>query len=189
MTGGEYLLGLILIITGLAISDMVVSLHAILLKRQLVKWDWLALMAAAYVFLMIVNSWGVSFKSWNFPDVNPPLWQFLELLGQIIPLYLAARASLPDEVPDEGVDLARHYASISRYLWAAVATTLILYLVGLAFGRGAIIPAIELNWGVVAQLALILPLIAFGNRKLHAICVPLVMLLFSIDHLTVPMFG
>ena len=61
MSGGGYLLGLILVITGLAISDLIVSLHGVLMNRHKVKWDWLALLAAAYIFLMIVNSWESAF--------------------------------------------------------------------------------------------------------------------------------
>ena len=114
MSGGEYLLGLILVITGLALSDMVISLHCLLLNRAKVKWDWLALLAAAYIFVMIVNSWGISFQTFRDDSVNPTLWQFLELLGQIVPLYLAARAALPDDVGSKGADLAAHYARVSR---------------------------------------------------------------------------
>lgn len=189
MSGGEYLLGLILIITGLAITDIVVSLHGILLNRDKVKWDWLALLATAYIFLMIVNSWGLSFQAFNSEKVNPPLWQFLELLGQIIPLYLAARASLPDHLPDDGVDLAAHYARVSRYFWSAIAATLVLYLVGAMFHTGTIIPAIEERLGAAAQLLLIVPLIVSSARRVHSVFVPLVVAVFCYDHLTVPLFG
>lgn len=190
MSGGEYLLGLILIITGLAISDMVVSLHGVLLNRRVVKWDWLALLATAYIFLMIVNSWGISFQAFASDEVNPPLWQFLELLGQIIPLYLAARASLPDQVPAKGVDLAAHYASVSRYFWTAIALTLTLYLIGVSFGREAFIPVLQEKWGAAAQLALMVPLIVFPTRRsLHRILVPAVVVVFCIDHITGRLFG
>jgi hypothetical protein len=187
--GGEYLLGLILIISGLAISDLVVSLHGVLLNAKRVKWDWLALLAAAYIFLMIVNSWGLSFQSFRGDDVNPPLWQFLELLGQIIPLYLAARAVLPDQVPSEGIDLAEHYASVSLYFWSAVAVTLVLYLAGAMFNYGTVIPVIADRLGATAQLLLMVPLIAFRSRRLHAIIVPLIFAVFCFDHLTGRLFG
>jgi hypothetical protein len=190
VSGGEYLLGLILIITGLAICDMVASLHSLLLNRRLVKWDWLALLAAAYIFLMIVNSWGLSFQTFNRDDVNPPLWQFLELLGQIIPLYLAARAILPDQMPDEGIDLAAYYVSVSRYFWAAIALTLILYLIGgsVFYGEAAA-AAIRQRFGAILQLVLILPLVAFPWRRLHLLVVPVIVAIFCYDHLTVRLFG
>lgn len=190
MNGGEYLLGLILIITGLAICDMVASLHLVLLKRREVKWDWLTLLTAAYIFLMIVNSWGLSFQAFNRNDVNPPLWQFLELLGQIIPLYLAARASLPDQVPDGGIDLADHYASISRYFWGAIALTLILYLIGgsVFYGEAAA-AAVRQRFGAILQLVLILPLVVFPWRRLHVLIVPVIVAIFCYDHLMVRLFG
>lgn len=190
MSGGEYLLGLILIITGLAISDLVVSLHGVLLHRARVRWDWLAMLAAAYIFLMIVNSWGISFQSFNSDSVNPPLWQFLELLGQIIPLYLAARAALPDEVPSEGIDLAHHYAHASSYFWTAIATTLLLYLIGSSFqSSGGIAANLATKIGSIVQLALMVPLILVRSRRLHVIVVPLVVLVFCYDHLTGRLFG
>jgi hypothetical protein len=189
MSGGGYLLGLILVITGLAISDLIVSLHGVLMNRRNVKWDWLALVAAAYIFLMIVNSWGVSFRAFKGDDVNPPLWQFLELIWQIIPLYLAARAALPDSVPGEGVNLAAHYASVSRYFWTAIGLTLLLYLVGVSFYLGAVVPVVREDWGAVAQLVLITMLIVFTRRDVHRIIVPLVTLLLCVDHLMQPLFG
>jgi len=190
MSGGEYLLGLILIITGLAISDMVVSLHSVLLNRHKVKWDWLALLAAAYIFLMIVNSWGISFQTFRGEEVNPPLWQFLELLGQIIPLYLAARAVLPDEVGSKGSDLAAHYARVSRYFWTAIATTLLLYLIGSSVvASDGVVANLEAKWGTVAQLLLILSLIIVPARRFHAIVLPLILAVFCFDHLTVRLFG
>ena len=189
MSGGGYLLGLILVITGLAISDLIVSLHGVLMNRRKVKWDWLALLAAAYIFLMIVNSWGVSFRAFKGDDVNPPLWQFLELIWQIIPLYLAARAALPDNVPPEGVDLAAHYASVSRYFWTAIALTLALYLIGVSFYRGAILSVLVEDWGAVAQLILTTVLALVTRRDLHRIGVPVVIVLLCVDHLMQPLFG
>jgi len=190
MSGGEYLLGLILIITGLAISDMVVSLHGVLLNRSKVKWDWLAMFAAAYIFLMIVNSWGISFQTFRGDDVNPPLWQFLELLGQIIPLYLAARAVLPDEVGSKGADLAAHYAKISRYFWTAIATTLLLYLIGSsAVATDGVVANLEAKWGTVAQFMLIVSLIIVPMRRFHELVVPLIFAIFCYDHLFVRLFG
>ena len=189
MSGGGYLLGLILVITGLAISDLIVSLHGVLMNRRKVKWDWLALLAAAYIFLMIVNSWGVSFRAFKGDDVNPPLWQFLELIWQIIPLYLAARAALPDNIPAEGVDLANHYAAICRYFWSAIAITLLLYLIGVTFYRGALMPVLREDWGAAAQLLLIAVLITTCRRDVHRIVVPAVFVLLCFDHLMRPLFG
>ena len=47
MSGAEFIVGLLTIVTGLAICDMIVSLHGLLVNRRHIKWDWLALVSAA----------------------------------------------------------------------------------------------------------------------------------------------
>ena len=189
MDSSNYLLGLFVIITGLAIADIVVSLHGILLNRRIVKWDWLAILAAVFVFLVVVVSWGIMFRAWHQPNVNPTIWAFLVTLGQIIPLYLAARASLPDQVPAEGIDLADHYAHVSRYFWSAIAVSYGLFLAAVTYNRSAGEDPLATRWNGLAQLILMLVLIAFPQRRVHAIVVPLIMVLFVFDHLTGRLLG
>jgi hypothetical protein len=189
MDGSNYLLGLFVIITGLAIADIIVSLHGLLLDRRVVRWDWLAMLAAIFIFLLIVVSWGLSFRAWHQQDANPTIWAFLVTLAQFIPLYLAARASLPDQVPAEGVDLAQHYAYVSRYFWSAIAITYGLYSLAVLYDRWSLEAFIQTRWNGTAQLILMIVLIAFPQRKLHAIVVPTIMALFVFDHLTGRLLG
>ena len=189
MDASNYLLGLFVIITGLAISDIILSLHGVLLNRRVVKWDWLAMAAPVFIFLLIVVSWGLSFRAWHRPDANPTIWAFLVTLAQFIPLYLAARASLPDQVPPEGVDLAAHYSYVSRYFWSAVALTYGLYLLAVVTTRPLSEAVLEERWNGAIQLILMLVLIAFPQRRLHAIIVPIIMILFVFDHLTGRLLG
>jgi hypothetical protein len=128
MLSGDFAIGLMTIITGLAIADLVISTHGLLMNRRRVRWDWLALLAAFLIFLLIVSSWGISYKTMGNQMINPPLWLFVIGLSQIIPLYLAARAALPDSVDDKGVDLAAHYAGIRRYFWGSVAFTYAMFV-------------------------------------------------------------
>ena len=186
MTAGEYVLGLMLIISGLAISDMIVSLHGLLLDRRKVKWDWLALGAALYILLVVINSWGISFRAFNRADEHLRLWSFLLVLLQIIPLYLAARASLPDQVSEE-TNLERHYAAVSRYFWTSIALSFAIYLV-IGFREGPFMQNMRSEWTAAAQFGLMLVLIAYPARKLHALLLPLMFLLFSVGHLTKPLF-
>jgi hypothetical protein len=189
MDGSNYLLALFVIITGLAISDLIVSLHGVLLNRRVVKWDWLGLLVPLFIFLLIIASWGISFQSWHRPDVNPAIWSFVFTLAQFIPLYLAARAALPDDVPAKGVDLAEHYAHVSRYFWSAVAVTYALYLVAVLYDRPSLADFLEARWNGIVQLILMLILIALPQRRLHAILVPAIFLLFVFDHLTGRLLG
>ena len=189
MDGSNYLLGLFVIITGLAVADIVVSLHNILLNRSVVRWDWLALLAAIFIFLLIIVSWGLSFRSWHQSDSNPTIWAFILTLGQIIPLYLAARASLPDELPSDGVDLAAHYAHVSRYFWSAIAITYGLYLAVVIFSHPITMDVVRARSNGTAQFILMLVLIAFQQRRVHQIVVPIMMVLFVFDHLTGRLLG
>ena len=189
MAGGEYLLALLAIITGLAISDMVVSLHGLLLNRRLVKWDWLTLMSAAFIFILIVNSWGISFRSFNQDGVSPPLWMFLITLWQIIPFYLAARAVLPDQVRvGDEVDLAGHYAFISRYFWAAISLSAVNFLALLVAYNGLRF-IIDGAWGTVLALPLMASLIIWPDRRLHRILVPILLAFLCVRALPTPLLG
>jgi hypothetical protein len=188
MTSGEFAIGLMTIITGLAIADLVISLHGLLMHRRKVRWDWLAVIAALYVFLLIVSTWGIYFRNLANQQIEPPLWLFAIYLGQAITMYLAARASIPDEVSAEGVCLADHYARISRYFWAALALT---YLIYLGFSLASTGPGHMLGpyLSPVAQLVMMLVLTAIPSRRVHALLVPLIFLLFCYDHLMSPMFA
>ena len=158
------------------------------MDRRRVRWDWLATLAAIYIFLLIVSSWGISFRTLGNKSINPYLWLFVVGLSQIIPLYLAARASLPDAVGDQGVSLADHYARISRYFWASVAFTYAIYL-GYAVYTARLSDFTHGYWSPTAQLLLMLVLIAVRRRRVHALLVPLIFLLFCYDHVDRPMFG
>jgi hypothetical protein len=188
MTSGDFAVGLSTIITGLAITVILAALHGLLVNRRKVKWDWVAVLAAVYVFMLIVGSWGVSFRTLGNRSINPPLWVFLLLLGEIIPMYLAARAVLPDQLLDEGVNLGSHYALVSRYLWASVAVSFILYLAW-GFAKLGLTQQMQQQWLVIAQVLAIMPLIVFGNRRVHELLVPVVFLLFCVHHLNEPLFA
>jgi len=188
MTSGDFAIGLSTIITGLAITVMLASLHALLTNRRKVKWDWVALLAAFYVFILIVGSWGVSFKTLGNRSINPPLWLFLVMLGEIIPLYLAGRAALPDQLLDEGVNLGAHYALVSRYLWSSVAFSYVLFLAW-GFAKSGGIGELQQEWLVLAQVMVIIPLILFRQRRVHELLVPVVLLLFCFHHLNEPLFA
>ena len=188
MSSGDYTIGLMTIITGLAIADMVASMHGLLMNRAKVGWDWLAMLAAIFIFMLIVSSWGISFRTMGNVNINPPLWLFVLGLSQIVPLYLAARASLPDAVGEDGVSLAEHYARIRRYFWGSVAFT---YAMFVAYGMYVLGPrGLSLTYlSPAAQLVMIVLLIALPSRRLHALLVPVILALFCYNHLLSPMFS
>ena len=188
MLSGDYAIGLLTIITGLAIADVVVSLHLLLVNRARVRWDWLAMVATVLIVLLITVIWGISYQNMGNRQFNPPVWHFAARLAQIVPMYLAARAILPDEVGKGEVVLADHYAAVSRYFWASIAVT---YLIYLAFNLAHDGPASLLGYYLApaVQLTMMLVLILVQRRGVHVLLVPVIFAWFCYDHLAKPMFG
>ena len=114
MSADEYVLGLMLVISGLAITDMVASLHVVLLHRRSIKWDWLALTAAAYILLVIVNSWGISFRAFNRGEDQLQLWSFVLCFANL-PLSWPREPRFRSKAR---VGTWRTYAFVCRYLWS-----------------------------------------------------------------------
>jgi len=115
MTPFEYSLVLVTIIVGLAIADMLESLHRLLRSRTSIRWHWLPLVAALLVLLTLVQFW------WGFYRLGrTEVWSqygaFLLLLLQLVLMFLLACAALPDN-ERERVDLREYYEHNRRYFW------------------------------------------------------------------------
>ena len=178
MSGTDYILGLMTIVTGLAVTDMIISLHGLLMNRRLVTWDWLALLAAAFVFLLIINTWRMIYVAFEGSVKGPAIWIFLMILTPTICLYLAARAALPDNVVvGQPFDLREHYDFVDRYLWSALS---VLYGVVILMGGltlimqgGALSGQGDMFLAGLIGFPFVLALAIWPNRKLHRIVVPL----------------
>ena len=188
MDPAEYILALLAIISGLAISDMVISLHGLLANRRNVRWDWLTLLAALFVFLLIVSSWGVSYRAFDELPFGPWVWEFVLTLCQLIALYLAARAILPDEVRrSEQIDLADHYAFVSRYFWGSLSVTYGLYLMFAAMLGG--VERLPAYWQTIVALAAVIALAIWSDRRLHRLVVPALLALMCVSTLPNRLLG
>lgn len=176
VSGTDYILGLLTIVTGLAVSDMVVSLHGLLINRRLVKWDWLALLSAAFVFLLIINSWRVTYVAFEGSVKGPHIWIFLLILAPMISLYLAARAALPDRVElGKPFDLGEYYEFVDRYLWSAIAVLygLVVMMAALRFVTRGLDAEGDMYLAGLIGFPLTLALAIWPHRKLHRILVPI----------------
>ena len=175
MRTNEYVLSLMAIISGLAITDLISSLHRLLRARQRVRWDWLPLLVAVFAGMALTVSWFISWQVNKVQDYNPTLWRFFFLtLGQLVPLYLAAAAALPDEVPAAGLDLKQFYADNCRYIWGAFTAMMVMFIITgsvlqLTRGeyRGAALNVVRTPFLLPTLLLAIVP-----NRRLHSILVP-----------------
>ncbi len=120
MSAFEYILPLVSVLVGLAIADMVVSLHRLLRARKRVRWDWLSLTTALLAVLLVLEFWWRFFAAQSNPFYET-LGGFLLLAIQLVILFLLNASALPDRVPDEGLDLSAFYLDNASYFWTLYA--------------------------------------------------------------------
>lgn len=113
----EYLAAFVTIVLAVAITDMIQSTHRLIRGRKRVKWDILPLIFAAIVAATIVAEF---FSLWATFAVTEITFLRLMWILLIPTLYaLLAYSVLPDEVPEEGLDLRRFYSS-ERRSWVVI---------------------------------------------------------------------
>jgi hypothetical protein len=118
MTTPAHIETFISIVVGLALSDVAHSLHRMLRAGRRVRWDLLTPLAALLVTCSVVNTW------WTLDLVFShavTFAAFLPNLGSLVLLFLLASATLPDQVPAEGLDLKAYYLENRTYFWGLFA--------------------------------------------------------------------
>lgn len=115
----QYLAAFITIMLAIALTDLLMSLHRLIIACRSVRWSVLPLIAASYVFVSVVSEF---FSIWVVADV-PQVSFFYLLLLVIVPslIALAAFTVLPDHVPNEGLDLWQVYIQNHVYLYVTLA--------------------------------------------------------------------
>lgn len=117
MTVREYVSVFVSIIIGLAAADLLISFHRLIRVDARVKWYWLVPAIAVYVLLVIVNFWWGTY--WQFAQVRSlSMGEFVPTLLSAITLFLLAAAVLPDEVPEDSIDLKAWYLKNAGHIWA-----------------------------------------------------------------------
>ena len=142
----EFALGLYSVLIGLAIADIAGSVHRLARRKDAVRWDPLALLAAGYALLLSIGMW---FDLWGVRNVlaTRHFFFYLCMIALLFVLFLIAAASLPDD-PERENDLRRFYLTNRRYFWLMVALFQLCYLwfgiffaVGLLERLGPTVPA------------------------------------------------
>jgi hypothetical protein len=99
-------------VVGLAIADLATSLHRLLRHRKMVRWDWVAPLAALLALMELFNLWW-RWRGFAGATVGAVAPYFVAL----ILLYLTASVTLPDEVPERGLDLGIYFDENRSYFW------------------------------------------------------------------------
>lgn len=150
------------IILGVAVAFELGNLNQ-LIRSDKVKWHWAQALFALLVLLTITAFWWMIARQ---PEGEISLARFLPVMFVLVLLTLLAAASLPDKIPDEGLDLANYYMSQRRYQWGlflmimaplGINWLIVLARRGEGFGYvvangwGEVVPMLAITWLIFAN--------------------------------------
>ena len=116
------------------ITDLFLSFHKLIMAGKKVKWHWLPLLAAWYIFLIILYNW------WDLISIED-ITEWMNILffiayGHLLLLiYLAVSTVLPDVAEKKEVDLRNYYFENHRYFWGLM-TAVVLLSISIGFFKG-----------------------------------------------------
>lgn len=173
----EYVLTFISIIVGLGVADLLISLQRLLRARARVRWDWAAPATAAAVLMLNVMIW------WSLYDPKGQtltIGAFVPVLVQLVLLFLLTCATLPDEVPAEGISLRDYYAGNRAFVWtlfsAVLGWTLLIGVVRMGVAGASWAHIVDSRLADVLVLALMVSMALVKARWWHALVLGLLML-------------
>lgn len=175
MTYFEYAAIYFGIIVGLALANILTSLHKLIEAGPRVRWGWTAPVSAAYAATLTINEfWYLWLGQRHEPLRTILTWYPLAVAFAL--LFLMCAAALPDDAAEGEVDLARYYIENRKRFWgfsvALHAFNLVSWAVRCA-ESGAILQFFHANAGPIlinaAELALSLTLVFVRAKWWHAL--------------------
>jgi hypothetical protein len=125
MTVSEYVMAFVTIMLGLAITDLLVSLHKLLRAWRRVKWDWLTPLFALLMLFAALIFWWLCFE-WFRGVRSLSILEFLPRLAFLAINVLMIVSALPDEVPEKGINLREFYLESRLHIWSLVTIGFVL---------------------------------------------------------------
>jgi hypothetical protein len=186
MTRFEYAAIFYGIIVALSVESVLLSVHRLLSARSRVRWHWMALATGVNASLLTLGQFWILWGDRDQWTGDFSFFEFLPFGVSLLFMFLSASATLPDKVPDEGIDLKAFYFDNRRHYWGLVAAyftfNILLNLLGLIrFGANEVWWH-NLRWfiGDFVAVAIATPLIVFRTYWLHVvgIALSLIALLF-----------
>jgi len=172
----EFLMILLSVVIGLALSELLTGLAQLLRNRDTVQFYWMHGAFQLGVFMALLQQW---WESWNWANVETlELGTVLLQLFQPVVLFLIAHLLSPQEAA--GIDLKKYYFKQAPVLWTLVALGTIVGTIVAPLIRGGDL----LGLGNLAGAPLILiscVLIVTRREIVHAILGPVVMILVILD--------
>ena len=172
----EFLMILISVVIGLALSEVLTGAASLLRVRDTVRFYWIHVVFQFGIFFSLLQQWWESWDIVNIDEID--LWSAILLLFPSIVLFLIAHLLFPRRA--EHVDLESYYFKQAPILWGLV-------IFGTVIGT-FMLPAVEdesiLIWSNISGLPMIAVcvVLATSDRRLtHSILVPIVMILVILD--------
>jgi hypothetical protein len=119
----SYISVLFSVVLGLALTQVLLGLRALMLARSRVVPYWPALIWAVLMVIIVVQVWWSMFgmqtiKTWNFV-------MYGAVMLQITVIYLAAGLAVPDIPADGPVKMREDYVSHAPWFFALLAVTIL----------------------------------------------------------------
>ena len=116
MTYFEYEAIYLGIIVGLALANILASLHKLIEAGRRVRWSWLAPASAAYAATHTINEFWFTWIHHQH-DAGQTIFTWYPSALAFALLYLMCAASLPDDAAGGEVDLERYYIDNRKRFW------------------------------------------------------------------------
>ena len=149
---------LVSIIIGIGLTEMFGNLHRLIRNRERVTWDWLPVMWAGTLLLLVINYWWSLFFAYGGFQHSRNAAQFGLLLVTPILLFVTTASVLPNFDEGSKWDMRAHYGRQRRtflgtYILYQCSTWITAYIIGtLDFNVASIVRAAILLMLVVALL-------------------------------------
>ena len=177
MDAFSYLAVLFSVVLGLALTQILKGLRALMLARSRVQIYWPALIQAGLLLLIVTQDWWAMFglravKDWTFA-------MFATVLLMVTLLYLVAGLALPDIEREGSVDMRETYFAHRRWFFGLFALVIVVSLLKDLVIQGRITTVANLSFHgfffVAATIATIIK-----SRWYHALLAPIMTAVFVI---------
>ncbi len=172
----EFLMIVISVVIGLALSELLTGVGNLLRVRKTVRFYWLHGFLVLGVFFALLQQW---WESWDLVNVEAVSFGtvLLNLLPSLV-LFLIAHLMFPD--PAEDADLDEYYYDQAPILWALVLFGTVVGTFAEPILHGTAVFTAD-NMTGVPMIAICLALALWKNRMLHSLGAPVVLTLVIVD--------
>ena len=175
MTYFEYAAIYFGIIVGLALANILTSIHKLIEAGPRVRWGWMAPASAGYAATLTINEFWYLWLG-QAHAIHRTILTWYPLAVAFALLFLMCAASLPDDAAEGDLDLAQYYIANRKRFWGLSAALHVFNLVSWSVSTaesGAILHFAQANASAIltntAELLLSLTLVFVRAKWWHAL--------------------